>query len=162
MIVGVYGIIYETPTPPYRFLPSNAHAMGGAEVDKWDMTQREIKFRVWDGNFMDYNPRIGFLEGVYTYSINAEFLEPPEGTIYMQFTGLKDKNNKPIFEGDVVKWKDSHGRLCTNIVEWESDITGFGPFVWIDPDCETHCKPSNIEVIGNVFENPELLVQSTK
>ena len=81
-----------------------------------------------------------------------------------QFTGITDKNGKKIFEGDIVKTK--YGRLC--IVGWFSSPVHNG---W---DLETirtaeNCahtrypdsfdlyKKENLEVIGNICDNPELL-----
>ena len=81
-----------------------------------------------------------------------------------QYTGLKDKNGKRIFEDDVCRFREwSNGEMCwVGKVHWEYQqfmISG-GP----NKECETMFElcmsrfiPENIEVIGNITDNPELL-----
>ena len=71
-----------------------------------------------------------------------------------QFTGLKDKNGKEIYEGDIVDWPNYEGKLLY-LVEFSEgrfglnlSNDGFGFTIKISEECE---------VIGNKFENPELL-----
>src|SRR5690606_32387320 len=74
---------------------------------------------------------------------------------YMPFTGLYDRNGKEIYEGDIAK---SGKRLF--VAKWNNDIASF---VWEPLDCESSYPcfnvgtVKNMEVVGNVFENPELL-----
>ncbi len=75
--------------------------------------------------------------------------------VLMQYTGLKDKNGKEIYEGDIVK----DGWLKNNpleVVEWSG--TGFEPFA--DHSITEDYDPNTIEVIGNVYENPDLLADA--
>ena len=71
----------------------------------------------------------------------------------MQYTGLKDKNGKEIYEGDIIKYTQHYFntpmiKYKTKIVEWKYDKWGV---------YETNAGESDIEVIGNIYENPELL-----
>ena len=93
----------------------------------------------------------------------VEFVEIDPSTVG-QYTGLKDKNGKRIFEGDVCRFREwSKGEMCwVGKVLWEHQqfmISG-GP----NKECETMFElclsrfiPENIEVIGNIHDNPELL-----
>jgi len=80
-----------------------------------------------------------------------------ENFISCQWTGLLDKNGVKIFEGDVVREDKGKEALIENLeirsVCWSEEDTGFYPFIyhgaqWFAEGCE---------VIGNIYENPELL-----
>jgi hypothetical protein len=110
---------------------------------------REIKFRAWDKKKMHYfNP----------FNQSTEFMRNNfDGrNEIMQFTGLQDKNGKDIFEGDVVShyphWCD--GRTKTE-VKYDDEIAEFRPFGSSDWALEA----KDCEVIGNVFDNPDLLIK---
>ena len=97
--------------------------------------QREIKFRAWNKN-----------DETFTYFDLNDQVEPM-GRPITQFTGLKDKNGKEIYEGDLIK-ADWH---------WEEPVeVELGPF-WFHEMIEYGLDGKNFEVIGNIYENPELL-----
>jgi uncharacterized phage protein (TIGR01671 family) len=83
--------------------------------------------------------------------------------VLSQFTGLKDKNGKEIYEGDVVKgptWKEPHVlRTQTDAVGEVKYIDNHG-FTWcgkLPNGYRTYPLLKECEVIGNIYENPKLL-----
>ena len=72
-----------------------------------------------------------------------------EGSVLMQYTGLKDKNGKEIYEGDIVRTKWS-----TYTVAFSSKTFGFRMYKG-----ENHNEPMwrECKIIGNIYENPALI-----
>lgn len=105
---------------------------------------REIKFRAWiKTGGMDR-------EGCMV-NLNSEEIDEciDDGEPVMQYTGLKDKNGKEVYEGDVLNWMDLIFPITVN------DYHGYRFMFGKDELCKEYCV--NGEVIGNIYENPELL-----
>lgn len=72
----------------------------------------------------------------------------------MQSTGLKDKNGKEIFEGDIIVSRDV---LLTGVIEFRADLGMFVSTLVEYNNFERLCNVANSsEIIGNIYENPEL------
>ena len=99
-------------------------------------------------------------DGIETSSNDDLYLVEP--TTICQCTGLKDKNGKLIFENDIVFVKHTDGQE-----EYQENAKvsytkrGFSPFSWeyYCDGCDVRCEILEVEVIGNIFDNPELLEQ---
>ena len=117
------------------------------------------RFRAWDKETKSMN---GMAEIYRNRNQEIELHPRDENIILMQSTGLRDKNGKEIFEGDIVKVTDGDER--TNFPDGGiGTICGLDEiFMWYI-DGQVHnglfdiSQEYYIEVIGNIYENPELL-----
>jgi uncharacterized phage protein (TIGR01671 family) len=122
-------------------------------------TNREIKFRAWDTEekkMWDDFPFISYLQKI---TETAKF----SGMILLQFTGLKDKSGKDIYEGDIMtEMKNSlpckviGGKNLSVWVVW-NDKFGCWELDDNNKNGEYSITYKNWEIIGNIYENQELL-----
>ena len=135
---------------------------------------RIIKFRAWrtDEKYM-VTSDVGALTALRNCYGNKGLAEQagfsnidnqpnPDKFILMQYTGLKDKNGKEIFEGDIVSFDDCTStesgyceRGCIGVVEWCNETVSFE--VSNRLSAESYEVLDECVVIGNIYENPELL-----
>jgi len=107
---------------------------------------REIKFRAWDK--LSKSMRYG-VENSLIVCLNH-----PNDFVFTQFTGLRDKNNKKIYESDVVKVNILYGGVQIREVEYIDN-----GFKFSNQDEQGDYAHSDCEVIGNIYENPNLTKQ---
>ena len=124
---------------------------------------REIKFRVWNPidktmhyeALPDYNGDVKYLE-----KGKEIILEPwaDREPILMQYTGLKDKNGKEVYKGDIVEFRGEIYEI--------TEIANMLNFMLISRNGDSSLNVNDLifygwyqemEVIGNIYENPELL-----
>lgn len=124
---------------------------------------REQKFRVWDIErecYLDETELAGITpDGKYVLYIEENEISrlEIEGDYIVEFsTGLRDKNGKEIYEGYIVDVSSVFTSPKHMLVKFDERSCGFVPFVNGCGDCYF---PSghDVEVIGNIHENPELL-----
>jgi uncharacterized phage protein (TIGR01671 family) len=127
---------------------------------------REIKFRIWAVESKT------MMKDIHPFNKNESFFVVGEG-IPMQFTGLKDMHETDIYEGDIVEVEVclKHTRIerCggkDNVEEDKYSTTILGDVRWYydrfsvfhtsNHELSTWIKSNSI-VVGNIYENPELL-----
>ena len=110
--------------------------------------QDRFYFRAWTGTQMLSD--VAVCNGVY---IRADWPEYDD-FIVMQSTGLKDKNGKLIYEGDIVKFKTELFGKPKQIIWDECHYILKNTFIIL---CDMEIKQFGLEVIGNIYENKELL-----
>lgn len=121
---------------------------------------REIKYRMWnkkekkmyDVGVLDFDDKKAYMKGYLNYTKSSYLYEDIE---LMQFTGLHDKNGKEIYEGDitddgynnigVVKYGKYNCSCCDGVYGW-----------YIDGG-DIRSAECFLEVIGNIYENADLL-----
>lgn len=137
---------------------------------------RDIKFRAWDAKYKYMNYKV--MVGMYgdnvmddeNYTACSMWVEPKKvdykcephwshfepyhkDILLMQYTGLKDKNGKEIYERDII--------TCSNGMAYQYEVEFvFGCFLGHDKATGFSKKlydMKDLEVVGNIYENPELL-----
>ena len=121
--------------------------------------QRAIKFMVWGGYYSmgGSPPNENKMYGPYTLE-TLHKNPPPHKVAQLQFTGLMDDIDVELYEAFIVE--DDNG---AGVVTWELATAGFvvwtpdAPYYLNEGDTSRPLKLQNTRIIGNIFENPELI-----
>ncbi len=123
---------------------------------------RDIKFRAWDKDnevmvYSDDNPHDDFVfivenDGLQFYYLDTDRHLMDTNSIRLQYTGLKDKNDTEIYEGDILSYESRIAGKRMLVVEWSQWDAMF-----IFGEIRVDYATKNSEVIGNIYERPELL-----
>lgn len=133
------------------------------------MNNRILKFRVWDVKLNQFLPKTDIhglcLEKFFGLDFNGELrclhsVRERDKFVIQQFTGIYDKNKKPIYEGDIVKFQyevhEHEFEEETGEVFFEDGIFLFSrKLEFCTADC--NFKEQTLEIVGNIFETPNLL-----
>lgn len=113
---------------------------------------RTIKFRAW--NDLERKMTKDFQDDRAYLNENGELVHWAQHSL-MQFTGLLDKNGKEIYEGDLLRYEDEGNIMGSGVytVQWDEEDAGWG----LDGSATCAGQVMRLsEVIGNVYETPEL------
>jgi len=117
------------------------------------MDNSRYKFRAWAMEVMLYSGK-----DFTAIPVSGQPLATKDGGMatnfeLMQYTGLKDKNGKPIYEGDILSSENAHHEChghCFHAVHWDDSCNGWN----FKPEL---INSFEMKVIGNIYENLELM-----
>lgn len=136
--------------------------------------QNRFKFRIWHEPLkqMHYNDFIitatGYIaklyqENDYMMKFNQNDLEFGKQCVVMQCTGLRDRHNNLIYEGDIVRFYSLYGH-ATFEIKWSEEFATFG---YEDDETDfselgrLYDEAAFVEVIGNIYQDKELLQEES-
>ena len=139
----------------------------------------DIKFRAWDGTTMysqhdcyftfgrNENKVAGKYWSVYLYEQHGSDYcvdSTEENAVLMQFTGLLDKNDKEIYEGDIIQSLDSKGNKIMHVITYCDNecsyVSQHIPYNKYSPHSGLNQKwitEFSKEIVGNIYQNADLL-----
>jgi hypothetical protein len=159
-------LLLEKGAHKNQFKKITPQTFGGEEKSK--TMKRVIKFRAWDGKKFIYPSVIGTLLEDFAWEHDRGYIHDCQqwgsedgfimGPVLEQFTGLLDKNGKEIFENDLIElFGNKNGAFQ---VEFKNAYVG--GWILTSPISKDHLslgarKIEELEIIGSIHQNPELL-----
>jgi len=125
---------------------------------------REVKFRVWD----KFSKRMGHVDRIHLDDKELSYITKSKDVVVyrdyknecvlMQYTGLKDKNDKEIYEGDIVEYEDEVNGVWAEYFGIPIIYSNeYAMFCFKDDEGNLLNIYRNLKVIGNIYEDKELL-----
>jgi len=124
------------------------------------MNNRKLKFRAWDKLNKSFTYSDTGYQGHYVLTLDGKFQNLQNGSggdeyVVQQYTGLKDKNGKDIYEGDFIKATSDQYENENFVGKVIFDEGSY--LTWINKNDIRGINEDDFEVIGNIFDNPGLL-----
>lgn len=115
---------------------------------------RELRFRAWVKSEECYMGKWIDTQYPVTFSAVNEVAEyySDNDLVVEQYTGLKDKNGKEIYEGDIVSYRGNNYQIKWCKASFAYIASSNNQYYWLSPS-----KSTVFEVIGNTYENPEMV-----
>jgi hypothetical protein len=111
--------------------------------------QRLLKFRIWDAESESFESDSRF--------VLIDFALKHDGYHFQQYTGLMDKNGVEIYEGDIVKLADLNYKVFWDEWKWNASCPYYHPHHYPQFGDRFFSNARCSEVIGNIYENADLL-----
>lgn len=133
----------------------------------WDIEAQKMQYPIQIWNAMGCGEALNPIDATYEGECNIETCPPNpksfENYHIMQCTGLKDKNGKLIYEEDIIEIEDFKEEKHIVKVYFDKKDAWFkhtydsSGYDWSDLDFGVSSLWENVEIIGNIYENPKLL-----
>lgn len=133
----------------------------------------KTEFRAWDKinkqmvevlNLHFENNPAPFYVHIYNHAMNDDYWTNTDESILMQYTGLKDRNDKKIFDGDILRWiyweQEGNTTFDIYIVSFKAPSFVYNSYrgsQLLDTPNEAIKDAKEFEIIGNIYENKNLI-----